>query len=304
MRKRRFFKKLGQDLGWWALRAIYQSTRRASLEQLRRRAERLGGLAYRWVGSRRRLMQANLRLILPEASAEQIDRIARQTVQNIFQGLLDLFYLCWHLEEAPKLVELHVSPRAEEAIRSERGIVAATGHLGLFPLVIFPHNWQGRPCAAMVKDPHDVRVARFLSELRAQAGVGSINHQPPTTAARKTVGLLQRRGVVLFAFDLYPGKAESVEVNFLGRRTRMFSAPVRFAARVGAVIVPSYVIKRSEGIGYEVHLEDPIHVPAVAGRRESPVTVELVQQLADWIAEKIRAYPDQWWSIHRRWRKE
>jgi len=288
-------------VGWWALQRIYQFTEKKSYRQLQRLADRLGAIAYRLDRSRQRLMKKNLRVILPDASEKEIDQIARRAAQNIFRGLLDLFYFSWHPEKVNSFVQIHVTPAARKAIQSDPGIIAATGHLGLFPLVISPQNWNGRPCGVLVKDPHDKRVADFFTALRTKFDIISINHKPPTTAARKTVGLLRKRGTVLLAFDLYPGEAESVEVNFFGRPTRMFSAPARFAARVGGTIVPSYVIRRQEG-GYEVHLEDPIPVPPAAAHREEAVTVELIQQLADWIAEKIRSYPDQWWSIHRRWR--
>lgn len=302
MGKPQLIKKLGQDIGWLALNYVFHSTKNCPLDRLHRNSAWLATMAYRLVRSRRNLMLTNLRLILPHLSEAQIERIARQTVQNIFRGLVDLFYLCWHVDQLPNLVKLECTKGALQAIQSDQGIIAATGHLGLFPLIIFPHHWQGRPCAVMVKDPHDKRVAQFFTNLRAKLNIQSINHQPPIQAARRATQLLQCRGVVLFAFDLHPGDTESVEVEFLGRRTKMFSAPVRFAAREGALIVPSLVRLNQDGQGYIVRLEDPIEVPPQASHRDSSVTVELVQRLANWLAMLIVQYPEQWWSIHRRWR--
>jgi len=295
-------RKLGRDAGWLLLQAVYRSTRGVSIRQIERRARALAAVGWRAAPSRRRLMLSNLALVRPDLSPPEREAVARETTRNIFRGLLELFYLCWHPDELSGFVTLQATAAAKAALRENRGIIVATGHFGLFPLLILSPLWGDRPCAAALKAPHDPRVAQFLTDLRNRFDVASIHHRPAYAAAHKIAALLQRQGVVLFAFDLYPGKEESVPVRFFDRSTLMFSAPVRFAARTGAALTPGYVLRRPDRPGYEARLCDPIETPPEAGRRHSPATIRLVQRLADWMAERIRERPDHWWSIHRRWR--
>lgn len=297
---RQLLKKLGQTLGWYVLLGLFYVSRNQHLSFLRICAKWLGSIAYSLVRSRRKLIHTNLLLINPQIKKEAIYRIGKQTVFNILEGMFDLFYLCWHPNEFYKIVTVHYSPAVEELIKSDSGIIVTTGHISLFPLLIFPHIWHGRPCAVMVKEPHDNRVAKFFTSLRTKLGIHTISHFPPIIAARKAIDLLNKQGVILFAIDLYPGRAESVEVTFLGQRTLMFSAPVRFAARANVPIVLGYVQRHTSN--YSIYLEGPLKVPHQAADRDHPTTIEFVQQLADWLSSKIQSRPEQWWSIHRRWK--
>ena len=120
---------------------------------------------------------------------------------------------------------------------------------------------------------------------------------------KQSLKMLRSGGVVNFTFDMRPGDG-SLEVEFLGRKTPMYSAMVRLAATTGVPIVPAHALRESDGERYRVTYFPPIEVPEEASDETSPATRLVLQEVTDWLSISIRNHPEQYWWIHRRWRQE
>jgi len=101
---------------------------------------------------------------------------------------------------------------------------------------------------------------------------------------------------------MHPGKRDSINVEFLGRKTPMFSYAVRLAATMKVPIVPGHVLLDPDGVRHRVTYYPPIDVPEDAADPNSPAAKDILQGLADWLSGVIRKNPEQYWWIHRRWR--
>ena len=122
------------------------------------------------------------------------------------------------------------------------------------------------------------------------------------TVMKKSLEVLRKGGAVMITFDMHPAGRGGLEVDFLGRKTPMFSTVVRLAARTGVPIVPGHVLLEPDGLHHRVRYDPPIEVPREAFDEECPATRELLQRLADWLSGVIRSHPEQWWGLYRRWR--
>jgi KDO2-lipid IV(A) lauroyltransferase len=67
-------------------------------------------------------------------------------------------------------------------------------------------------------------------------------------------------------------------------------------------IIPAHALREPDGERYRATYYPPIEVPKEASDEDSPVTEEILQNLADWLSGVIREHPEQYWWIHRRWR--
>jgi len=76
------------------------------------------------------------------------------------------------------------------------------------------------------------------------------------------------------------------------------TAPVKLALASGAPLVPVFLMR--VGDRYQLHVEEPIWVEMRASREET--IQEYTARWSQVIEEKIRAYPDQWVWMHRRWK--
>jgi KDO2-lipid IV(A) lauroyltransferase len=301
---RSFSKIAGREVGWWILSGIFSSLKgRTSLVTHRKRADRIGWLAYRLVRSRREVMASNLCSVFPDWDVDHIATVSKQVARIISHGFVDLFYYANHTDALPSQVILDDDGVLDDLLSRGTGFVVATGHLGLFPVLGVPIVARGLPFAPVARDPHDLRLKKVFDDSRTLLGYTNVPDQPPTTVLKRSLKVLRGGGAVMITFDMRPGEGGAIEVDFLGRKTPMHSAVVRLAATTGTPIVPAHVLRAADGLTHRVKFYPPIDVPKEASDENSPITREILQTLAHWLSGAIRENPEQYWWIHRRWRE-
>ena len=117
----------------------------------------------------------------------------------------------------------------EELAQRGTGCVVATGHIGLFPVLGIPMVSRGLTYAPVARDPHDLRLKKAFDDSRTMLGYTNIPDRPATTVLKKSLRVLRGGGAVNITFDMRPVDG-AIDVDFLGRRTPMYSAAVRLAA--------------------------------------------------------------------------
>jgi KDO2-lipid IV(A) lauroyltransferase len=296
-------KKIGRDAGWRVLSGILSTLKGDTpIETHRRRADRISRLAFSLFKSRRRVMDSNLHAVFPEWTAEQRTKTSQLAVRNITRGFLELFYYAYHPEMVSSEIELENNKVLEDLRARGQGFMVATGHVGLFPVLGVPVVAHGFPFAPVARDPHDLRLKKVFDDARTLLGYTNIPDHPPTTTLKRSLGVLRSGGAVMYSFDMRTSGPGSIDVEFLGRRTPMHSAVVRLAATTGLPIVPVHVLRTPDGLRHRVTCYPPIDVPREASKEDSPVTGEILQDLAHWLSTVIRQNPEQYWWIHRRWK--
>ncbi|RLB01181.1 MAG: hypothetical protein DRG37_00555 [Deltaproteobacteria bacterium] len=293
----------GRDIGWQLIIRLQKKVyRTGNVTSLYRTAELLGYTGYILLRSRKRLMISNLKMVFPDWDKSKIRETAKDAVRHMSKGFADLFYYTEHPGLLRKRIRLENPEILDDILSTNKGFIIATGHIGVFPFVCMPVVWRDVPLGVVVRDPHDERVARLFRSQRSRLGMISIPDKPYLSAARHIFEILHDGGVVMFAFDMYPGHEQGIEVDFLGRKTLMFSGVVRSAASARVPILPAYIIRDADGINHTMRLDEPMSVPASARHRDHPLTRVALQELSEWLSQIIRIYPEQWWWIHRRWR--
>lgn len=297
-----WFKRFKGEVGWSLVRYFLRSAARTDLATLYRRAEFWARLGYLIEGSRRRTLLSNLSVIFPDWDARRVRRTAGVIVRNLCRGMVDLLYYGTHPDELRTAVHTDDTDMLAEVQSAGRGSILVTGHVGAFPWVGMPFVWSGRPYGVVARDPHDRRLADLFDTLRARFGMISVIDMPPAKAARDMFRILRRGGTVMTAFDIRPAGTRGVEVEFLGRKTRMFSGMIRIAAKARVPLVPAYVLREDDGVRHRVKICPPIEVPREAGDEQSAAMREVLGRLAAWLTDVIHRHPEQWWWLHRRWR--
>lgn len=290
-------------MGWLVFSSVLASLKKdTDIRILRRRFELIGGLAFMFARPRRKLLLSNLAIAFPEWSDTQINVTARKVVRNICRGFADSFNYSYHPHMLSTQVTLERNGVLEDVLSRGNGCVVATGHVGVFPFLGRPMVAHGVPFGPIVRDAHDERVKYALDDARERIGYTLIPDRPPITVLKRSVKVLRKGGGVMVTFDMHPAGRGGIEVEFMGRKTPMFSYVVRLAARMRAPLVPGHVLWEPDGLRHRVTYHPPIDVPREAADPNSPSTKELLQGLADWLSGVIRSHPEQYWWIHRRWR--
>ena len=294
-------KRFGRDIGWRVIKALSQKCQNATdVVRLYPSADVLGLAAYGIVRSRRAVTLRNLGLVFPDKPLGWRRSVARQLAKNIARGLADLLFYSCYSEKLLRRLTVNGLAHFTDAVGLGRGVLLATGHVGVFPLTLIPCRPHAK-VAAIAREPHDVRVASLLRQARDDLNVASIPDYPSAKTARQALSFLREGGAVMIAFDIKPGKHQGVDVTFLGRKTRMFDGIVRLAAVSGAPIVPVSALRDSDGIGHTVEFSEPLIVSPELLRRGTTGVAQELARLADWLSRVILANPTQWWWVHRRW---
>lgn len=252
----------------------------------------LGDLV-RVLGIRRRVAAANLALAFPERTPAE--RAAILVAHYREMGRIAAEYA--------RLPELARAPGdsvvAEvrglehlEAVRG-RGALLLTGHFGNFEL-LGAHLARLNPVDFVVKPQSNARVDAMVSRLRGRAGVGLI----PLGGSLRRVFRALRDGHWIALVADQDARRDGVFVPFFGRLASTPEGPARLALQTGAPIVFGIARRLADG-RHRLDVDAP-HLPGGAADDAG------VRALTAWhtarLEREIRATPEHWFWLHRRWK--
>ena len=114
------------------------------------------------------------------------------------------------------------------------------------------------------------------------------------------IHILRDGGILGILADVNAHPKEGVFVPFFGVPACTTSGPAIFALRSGAMIFPTFCVWEKEEKRYRL-----IHGSLIEPVRTGDRKRDIVETTALYTAEMekvVRAYPDQWMWIHRRWK--
>lgn len=255
----------------------------------------LGRLAWYVARRERNKALANLAIAFPEWGVMR----RRATIRAMFRHLgMSVFEIAWlpNLNERLRH-ETTIIEGLEAVLRQVdegRGIVVFTAHCGNWEWLSYVTGTFGRPVSVLQRERDQPEMNRYITELRAKAGVHTID-RGSASSARDMIGAIRRGGILAFVIDQNI-RTESVKVPFFGRPALTPIGPARLAIRSGALAVPAFIQRLDDGRHHVRYLE-----PIECRRGDDPV--ELTARITVAIEEQIRRAPEQWVWMHDRWRE-
>jgi KDO2-lipid IV(A) lauroyltransferase len=212
-------------------------------------------------------------------------------------GVMELLWLAGRHRrlEAVAQVDPGSEPLLSRVLRSG-GVVLAASHTG---------NWELAACALAERCKLSVLVKPvtmgifedFMKQMRKRYGVGRLTGEGALTEAR---ALLESGGAVAVLIDQVPRRAENAEVvSFLGEDALADRTPAALAASVGCPLLMTASRRDEEGRHW-LHVLSVKHPPR---RARSEWVRRATRETSDELAAFVRAYPDQWLWLHRRWKR-
>lgn len=242
----------------------------------------------------RRCAIENVALALPTVEPSRRGAFVRRVYQELGTLFGDLVAT---LDPRRPLVPLTFLPGSreclEEALAEGRGVVFASAHLGPWERVAaslaMPVHGQAIPLTVVAREPYDPRFAHVYERLREARGVRTVYRAAPG-AGIALVRVLRRGGVLGIPMDLR-SRVPSVHVPFLGRHAPTPVGPARLAIRTGAAVV----------VGTAARAEDGSLGLSFVRIAPSDCETELTARINAELSARIRAMPEVWPWMHRRW---
>jgi len=244
------------------------------------------------VGVRRRVAVGNIGRALglgPRAARRLARRCYRQLGRTMVEflrvGSLDRHGARRILGEGPL--------QRVEAFRQGKGVLVLGAHLGNWDLLACAAARAGLPVNVVTRELKSSRLNRFWMAQREACGVRLL---PAEGSAKAVLRALRRNEVVALVLDQH--EPDGLVVPFLGRPAATSAALARLARATGAPVVPAFLLRR--GDGYRARVLDPVELRRSEDRRRDHW--ENTARFNRIIEQEVRARPEQWFWVHRRWK--
>jgi KDO2-lipid IV(A) lauroyltransferase len=262
------------------------------------RASAVGGWFARSIGphlgaSKRAIV--NLHRAMPELGDAEIRRIVRGMWDNLGRVVAEYP----HLHEIKIYgtggrVELEgVDEFLANRVRDGRYIFFSA-HLGNWEIATLAATEAGFEVAQIYRAANNPFIDRMIHEVRSQ--IGSELIPKGAVAARRAVAAIQEGRHLTMLVDQKMN--DGIAVPFFGRDAMTAPALARLARRYDCIVVPVHV-ERLGGAHFRLICEPPLPVPKTSDAHAD--VLALMTAVNATIERWIRARPEQWFWLHRRW---
>lgn len=246
----------------------------------------------------RRLTLRNLALAFPEKTKEEVKKIGKEVFRNLGRIVAEFSFIPkLNKENVRKYVVLEGEENFRQAYEKGRGILFLTAHFGnwewmaaTFPLLV------GWPCHVVMRPLDNKYLDQLVEALRTWTGNKTI---PKKKAMGRMLRLLQNGEIVGVLLDQNVDWHEGVFVNFFGHLACTNAGLALLALRTGASVLPAFNIRQGNG-RYRVIIEPEI--PLIRTGDKNLDILQNTKVFTQIIEKYVRAYPDHWLWLHRRWK--
>lgn len=258
------------------------------------------GMAYALAGFYTRLLDAaiprlrrtarrNLALALPEADADA-------TTDGVFRSIARLLVVFAKLplvrkENLDRWIRFEGMEHVEAGLAAGRGILFATAHLGNWEMSAFAYALLASPMHVVARPLDNPLIDELVERRRTLSGNRLIFKKDYARGILKALAANEAVGILI---DQNATPAEGVFVDFFGVPACAGTGFAKIAAHSGATVIPGFALWSDQERRYVLRFYPAVPMSGDAARDTAALQARL--------EEVIRAHPDQWLWIHRRWR--
>lgn len=268
-------------------------------ESIRDAGRLLGALAYIFALKYRRIVQANLQYAFPEWDRGRVKQCALRVFQNYAMTFLETLQMifCRTAEEISAIVDF--DDEIAQIINMELArysVINISAHIG---------NWEAAlqaatakwhlPTSVIIQKIHNQKVNAFFEWFRSRFGVEIIYKRDAVSAMQR---ILKSHRFLIMLVDQSKRK-DAVPITFFGKKAYATPAAAMLALRYKVPVYVVYCVRNAKG-RLQFFYTDPVKMERT-GNLKADVAA-YTQKMQDALEEIVRAYPEQWFWFHKRWR--
>jgi len=240
----------------------------------------------------RRVGMRNLAMAMPSLD----DGARRNIVDGVFRSLGRLLVIFARFpsidrSNLPRFIRCEGSEHFAAALRTARGVLFATAHFGNWEFSAFAHALFESPMHVVIRALDNPLIDRLVERRRTLSGNHLIQKKDSARSILKALAANQAVGILI---DQNASLSDGAFVDFFGMPACASTGFAKLAAHSGAAVIPGFAIWSDEERRYILRFDAPIPMTGDAVRD--------TQTLQSALEAAIRAHPDQWLWIHRRWK--
>lgn len=259
----------------------------------------LGWLGFSVLRIRRKWVLFSLnRVFEGDKSPAELNRIGLRAYQNFCKSMIEFALLSeMSVTELHQRVKWDHLERLKAAVNAGHGVIVVTGHFGSWEMLAASAAAHGLPASVVADRMHNRKVDALITAMRTKYGCEVIQtHQSIRDFMRAL-----RRGRILALLSDQDSRKSTVFVNFLGLPAATPAGAATLSLKTKAPILPVLIVRQADN-RHIVYVEPEIEYTP-SGNREQDV-IQITQQFTQVIERYIRQYPEQWFWMHRRWKRQ
>jgi KDO2-lipid IV(A) lauroyltransferase len=259
----------------------------------------LGTFIYILDRQHRRIVQRNLGFVYPEWSKEYVQRFSRRVFQNIGITFLEICQMtCFSREDILSRVRVRGHENLLNAAKGPQGGIMISAHLGNWEMIPqFYPCYLRKPLGLVFKRVPPKVLNRWVYRFRTQFGNIAVYKKG---AMSTMVRLVPQGAIFLLLIDQAPKRSEGLDAIFFGRTVTVSPGAALLFRRCHTPVFLAFCVREVDG-SLTLVVEPPLTL-----KRKEDLAAELqenVQIMTSAIEKAIRTYPDQWFWLHKRWKR-
>lgn len=259
----------------------------------------LGMLVYFVDLRHRRIVRRNLQFVHPEWSLDRIQKLSKRVFENLGVTLLEICQMTsFSREDILRKVRIRGKDNLLNAIKNPKGVILISAHIG---------NWEmahqsiscylQKSLVLVARELQSKAFDQWILKLRARFGNTIIYKEGALPDMTRTL----RQGKVLgLLIDQETKRSEGVDVTFFDRTVSATPSAALLAIRCKSPVLPVFCIREADS-RLTLVVDPPLTMKRTGGLRADLKTNTQIMTSA--IERAVRAYPEQWFWFHKRWKR-
>ena len=259
----------------------------------------LGILVYFIDVRHQRIVRRNLKFVYPEWSTERVKRKSKRVFQNLGVTILEICQMiCFSRDDIIDKVKIRGEEHLLNAMHNDKGAILISAHLGNWEIgLLYLVLHSNLPIVSVVRRLRNNLVNRWIHRLRTRFGNRIIDKDD---ALPEMVRVLRQGKILGIMIDQGTKSSLGVKITFFGKYITATPAAALLAMRCKSPVIPIFCNRNDDGM-LSINIEPPLILKKTDDLRTDLRTN--TQIMTDAIEKAIRRYPEQWFWVHKRWRK-
>lgn len=266
--------------------------------------QRIVRLAFLFLKDLRRTAFINTGIAFPEKGESERRRLVRGCFESLGRVLGELSHFpSAKPEDISKLVEFNFEGLGEERAYYDaeaakgRGTILAGPHMGNWEIGVFAYSASREPINYLARRMDNPLIEEYITNIRTRFGNRSINK---SNSFGETIQLLRQGGILGVMPDINVQEKDGVFVPFFGIPACTTAGVATLARRTNALIITMCCVWDENKQKYVVHYGSLIETEITSDRHRD--VLEATEAITADMEKFVRAFPDQWLWIHKRWK--
>ena len=259
----------------------------------------LGMLMYGIDVRHRRIVRRNLKFVYPEWSSDRVKKKSKRVFQNLGITILEICQMiCFSRDDIIDKVKIRGEEHLFNAMHNNKGVILISAHLGNWEIVpLFWTLYFNTPVTIVARKIRNKIINRWIYGLRTRFGSRVIYKDVALPEMTRTLRQGKMLGILI---DQGMKSSIGIKIRFFNKFVTATPAAALLAMRCKSPVIPIFCNRNDDGM-LSINIEPPLILKKTDDLRTDLRTN--TQIMTDAIEKAIRRYPEQWFWVHKRWRK-